>query len=98
MKTVNEILNSVDNLASDLRKAGSDGVISPTLCWKLIEALSVFGSITREQRDNPTKGVILQMMKEKINAGHLTEAEVVDALIGNTREQAKKTESNDGCM
>lgn len=90
MKTREQLLLDVSNLQVEINTAGSHRLFPPTLCLNLITALSDFQCIATEMEMSPSNESILEMLKEKINQGFLKESEVVDALIGNTREQSKK--------
>lgn len=92
MKTREQLLLDVSNLQVEISTAGSHRLFPPTLCLNLITALSDFQCIATEMEMSPSNESILEMLKEKINQGFLKESEVVDALIGNTREQSKKIE------
>jgi len=89
-KTRNELLGDVHDLRMYLEGSTHDNIFPPSLVIRLVKALAEFHDVVREMDLFPSNEAVLEMLKEKINHGFLKESEVVDALIGNTREQSKK--------
>jgi len=91
------IIDKSAELVELLADASAIKALPPTICQKLINEICMMVDVANELRwlkEHHPKADVLLNMKELINSGALTECEVVDALIENTRATREENSAN----